>query len=82
MGSIIMSQSLIIGECFGLVSFATVSGVAGLFTLSGAAFGPTLAGLIYDATHSYQLAFIIFAALSIIALFVILFAKPPLISDE
>ncbi|UCH23751.1 MAG: MFS transporter, partial [Deltaproteobacteria bacterium] len=29
MGSIIMSQSLIIGECFGLVSFATVSGVAG-----------------------------------------------------
>lgn len=77
MGSIIMSQSLIIGECFGLVSFATVSGVAGLFTLSGAAFGPTIAGFIYDATQSYQLAFTIFAVLSIIAMFVIYFAKPP-----
>ncbi|UCH19793.1 MAG: hypothetical protein JSU83_14605, partial [Deltaproteobacteria bacterium] len=77
MGSIIMSQSLIIGECFGLVSFATVSGVAGLFTLSGAAFGPTIAGFIYDATHSYQMAFTIFAVLSIIAMFVILFARPP-----
>ena len=77
MGSIIMSQSLIIGECFGLVSFATVSGVAGLFTMSGAAFGPTIAGFIYDATQSYQMAFTIFAALSIIAMFVILFAKPP-----
>jgi cyanate permease len=72
-----MSQSLIIGECFGLVSFATVSGVAGLFTMSGAALGPTIAGFIYDATQSYQMAFTIFAALSIIAMFVILFAKPP-----
>jgi cyanate permease len=72
-----MSQSLIIGECFGLVSFATVSGVAGLFTMSGAALGPTIAGFIYDATQSYQMAFTIFAVLSIIAMFVILFAKPP-----
>ncbi len=77
MGSIIMSQSLIIAECFGLVSFATVSGVAMLFTMSGAAFGPTIAGFIYDATQSYQMAFTIFAVLSIIAMFVILFAKPP-----
>ncbi|MGD2269261.1 MAG: MFS transporter [Desulfobacterales bacterium] len=77
MGSIIMLQSLIIGECFGRVSFATVSGVAGLFTMSGAAFGPTIAGFIYDATQSYRVAFTIFAALSTIAIFVILFAKPP-----
>jgi len=37
MGNIIMMQSLITGECFGLVSFATVSGLAGVFTMSGAA---------------------------------------------
>jgi MFS family permease len=80
MGSIIMSQSLIIGECFGLVSFATVSGVAGLFTMSGAAFGPTIAGFIYDATQSYQMAFTIFAVLSIIAMFVIFFARPPAVN--
>jgi MFS family permease len=77
MGSIIMMQSLITGECFGLKSFATVSGIAGLFTMSGAAFGPMLAGFIYDATDSYRMAFTIFAVLSTLAMGVIYFAKPP-----
>ena len=77
MGSIIMMQSLIIGECFGLVSFATVSGLAGLFTMSGAAFGPTIAAVIYDATQSYQTAFTIFAVMSLAAIAVIYFARPP-----
>ena len=70
-----MMQSLIIGECFGLVSFATVSGFAGLFTLPGAAFGPTIAAAIYDANQSYQAAFTIFAALSLVAIIVIYFAR-------
>jgi MFS family permease len=77
MGSIIMMQSLITGECFGLMSFATVSGLAGLFTMSGAAFGPMLAGFIYDITDSYQMAFTIFAILSILAIVVIYFARAP-----
>jgi len=77
MGSIIMMLSLITGECFGLVSFATVSGLAGVFTMSGAAFGPSIAGFIFDATGSYQTAFTIFAAMSVVAILVIYFAKPP-----
>ena len=77
MGNIIMMQSLITGECFGLVSFATVSGLVGVFTMSGAAFGPSIAGVIFDATQSYQMAFTIFAAMSVVAILVIYFAKPP-----
>jgi len=77
MGNIIMMQSLITGECFGLVSFATVSGLAGVFTMSGAAFGPSIAGFIFDATQSYRIAFTIFAAMSAVAIVVIYFAKPP-----
>lgn len=77
MGNIIMMQSLITAECFGLVSFATVSGLAGVFTMSGAAFGPTIAGFIFDVTRSYQMAFTIFAIMSAIAALVIYFAKPP-----
>jgi MFS family permease len=77
MGNIIMMQSLITAECFGLVSFATVSGLAGVFTMSGAAFGPTIAGLIFDAAQSYRLSFTIFAAMSAFAILVICFAKPP-----
>jgi MFS family permease len=77
MGGMIMMQSLIIGECFGLVSYGTVSGWAGLFTIAGAALGPTLAGIIYDATQSYQGAFNIFAVVSLVASISILFARPP-----
>jgi MFS family permease len=77
MGSILMMQSLITGECFGLVSFATVTGVSGVFILAGAALGPAIAGFIYDITQSYQIAFTIFAAASIVAVFAIIFAKPP-----
>jgi sugar phosphate permease len=77
MGCILMMQSLIIGECFGLASFATVSGLVGVFVSLGAAIGPTIAGIVFDATQSYRMAFNLFAAVSILAMFAILFAKPP-----
>jgi len=82
MGGILMMQSLIIGECFGLVSFGTVSGWAGLFSMSGGAFGPLVAGLIYDATQSYRMAFTIFAFASMMAMLAILFARPPMPQAE
>ena len=77
MGSLIMMQSLIIGECFGIPSFGTVSGAIGLCCMPGAAFGPMIAGAIFDATQSYQGAFVLFAAASFVAMGVIYFAKPP-----
>ncbi len=75
MGSLIMMQSLLIGECFGIPSFATVSGAIGLCCMPGAAFGPVIAGVIFDATQSYQGSFILFAAASFIAMGVIYFAR-------
>jgi len=76
MGSIIMLQSLIIGECFGILSFATVSGTIGFFSMPGAAFGPMIAGVIFDASQSYQTAFIFFAGTSFVAMLAIIFARP------
>ena len=81
MGSILMMQSLIIGECFGLISYGTVFGSFRLFISCGAALGPTIAGFLYDATHSYRIAFTIFAAVRLVAILVIVFAKPPKISS-
>lgn len=72
-----MLQSLIVGECFGLVSFAATSGVIGFFSMSAAAFGPMIVGSIFDAYQSYQNAFTLFAGAGFPAMFVILFAKPP-----
>lgn len=77
MGSIIMTQSLITAECFGMISFATVSGLAGMFVGVGSAIGPTIAGMIYDTTRSYHAAFTSFAVVSVLAAVAILFAKPP-----
>lgn len=77
MGGIVMMQSLLIGECFGMVSFGTISGLSGVFTLTGAAFGPTIAGLIFDATRDYRAAFTIFAGASFLAMAAVFFARPP-----
>jgi len=76
-GNVVMLQSLIIGECFGQVSFGTVFGLAGLFISSVSSFGPMIAGLIYDATLSYTIAFSIFAAMSVFATLFLIYAKPP-----
>ena len=75
MGSLIMMQSLLIGECFGIPSFATVSGAIGLLCMPGAAFGPMIAGVIFDATQSYQGSFVLSAAASFIAMGTVYFAR-------
>lgn len=77
MGGIVMMQSLLIGECFGMVSFGTISGLSGMFSVTGAAFGPMIAGLIYDATRDYRIAFTIFALASLLAIGAVFFARPP-----
>lgn len=82
MGSIIMMQSLITAECFGMISFATVSGLMGMFVAVGSAIGPAMAGMIFDATQSYYVAFTLFAGVSLMAAVAILFAKPPVMAQE
>jgi MFS family permease len=82
MGNIIMMQSLIIGECFGMISFGTIFGVASLFTMAGSAFGPWLAGSLFDLSGSYRSVFMIFAAFSLFASVAVLFAKPRLSDSE
>jgi len=77
MGSILMMQSLITADCFGYLSFATVSGLASLFVISGSAFGPMLAGVIYDTTESYRSAFLLFVGMSVAAACAVYFAVPP-----
>ena len=77
MGGIVMMQSLLVGDCFGMVSFGTIIGFSGLFTQLGASFGPTIAGLIFDATHDYRIAFTIFGMTSLSAIVAVFFARPP-----
>lgn len=59
---------LITNDIFGPAGFNTVYGFINLFFYFGFAFGPPLAGFIFDATGSYQRVFIVTIILFIIAI--------------
>jgi len=77
MGGIVIMQSLLIGDCFGMVSFGRIVGFSGLFTQLGASSGPIIAGLIFDATQDYRISFTIFGIASLSAIVAVFFARPP-----
>jgi MFS family permease len=60
-------QSPYLAELFGLKYHGTIFGFT-LFLLGAGAFGPFIAGKIFDATSSYNLAFVMLAILSIFAI--------------
>lgn len=67
----------LIGDFFGRASIGAIVGF--IFALAGspAAFGPLIAGYIYDATKSYHAAFELSAALNLAALMLIFMLKKP-----
>lgn len=60
--------SLLIAESFGLSSLGIILGANTFIVMTGSAVGPILAGKIFDITSSYQLAFLLCAALSVVAI--------------
>lgn len=75
-GNIYLAQSLLIGELFGLVSFATVYGMVALSSQLGSGLGLILVGRLVDA-HGYTVPFLALAALDLVAAVIVLLAKPP-----
>jgi len=62
------TSSPLVAGLFGLSSHGLILGVTGLGNTIGGALGPFLAGYIFDVTGSYQVAFLICAAISIVGL--------------
>lgn len=69
-------QSPVVAELFGLRSHGIIFGVLYSITMVGAAFGPILAGYIFDITSSYQLAFWIGSGIAISGFILALLLKP------
>ena len=65
-GGMATAESPIIARLFGLGSHGLIFGVAGLGFTCGATIGPFLTGHIFDLTGSYQVAFLVCAALGAI----------------
>jgi len=77
-GATYVSIPLIIGNYYGVSSFAdimrVVNPVCTVFQFSA----PTLAGLMYDINHTYGLAILIACFMGLTGIVMILFCKPPL----
>ena len=68
--------SLIVAELFGLASLGVILGAVTLVEDTGHAIGPVLTGWIFDFTGSYQLAFSVCAAISMLSIILALLLRP------
>jgi predicted MFS family arabinose efflux permease len=68
---------MIVTTTFGLVAYGAIYGTMNLIHVSGSSTGPLVTGLIFDATKKYDLAFIIFIILYVIAIGLILVIRRP-----
>lgn len=75
-GAIFTVISPMLAKLFGLRSLGTILGFVVFVGTTGGAVGPILSGIIYDATGSYQPAFLLSLVLSILALIGVLFLRP------
>jgi MFS family permease len=76
-GGLASLQEPIRADYFGTKAFATIQGVSRSITTAGTFVGPVLAGLFYDFTKSYSVAFTIFAVVSVLSTLLMFLAKPP-----
>jgi OFA family oxalate/formate antiporter-like MFS transporter len=70
------SESPLVAGLFGLKSHGLILGVITFGFCMGAAVGPFLAGYIFDVADSYQVAFLVCAATSVIGLILTLLLHP------
>ena len=76
-GGVVVQQSPIVAELFGLKSHGLLLGIVMAIAMTGGSFGVFVGGKIFDLTASYQLAFLSCALLSVIGLILVLSLRPP-----
>ena len=75
-GGIICMMSPLTAELFGLRCHGALLGIIMFGSTIGGAIGPIVAGRIFDITSSYQMAFIICAAVAVAAFMIVIFLRP------
>jgi len=66
---------LIVAECFGVRHMARIYGALMLTLFPGGVLGPVFAGHVFDRLGDYRLAFVVFAALNLVALVLLAFVR-------
>jgi MFS family permease len=75
-GGMGVAESPLAAQLFGLRSHGLIFGVLGLGFTAGAALGPIVAGYMFDVADSYQAAFMLCAALTILSIIFTVLLKP------
>jgi MFS family permease len=77
MGNIFMMQALLVGEIYGITSFATVYGMTAAAGQTASGLGPVLVGALEQASGGYRLPFLVTTALTVVGAAVLSRAKAP-----
>jgi MFS family permease len=75
-GNILIMQSPLIAERFGVKDYARISARSGLISLTGNAGGPLLLGYIYDRSGGYALSYTVAGVCSLLGACFFLFSGP------
>jgi MFS family permease len=76
-GGISVIPQALIADYFGRRSYATIQGFRSSVQMGGIVIGPIVSGYVFDRTGSYYGAFLGFAGAALLAIVLVLLAKPP-----
>ena len=75
-GNVLMMQSLLIAQRFGVKDYARISARSGLISLTGTAIGPILIGSIRDAAGNYTVPYLVAGLVSLVGAIIFIFSGP------
>ncbi|MSO15486.1 MAG: MFS transporter [Ilumatobacteraceae bacterium] len=80
-GNVLMMQSLLIAERFGVKDYPRISARSGLVSLSGTAIGPILIGTIRDSSGGYTVPYLVAGCLSLVGALIFTTSGPAEVTD-
>ena len=80
-GNVLMMQSLLIAQRFGVKDYARISARSGLVSLTGTAIGPILVGSIRDAAGNYDTPYLVAGLISLVGAALFTFSGPAEVDD-
>ena len=75
-GNVLMMQSLLVAQRFGVKDYARISARSGLISLTGTAIGPILIGSIRDAAGNYTVPYLVAGLVSLVGAVIFIFSGP------
>ncbi|MEY3691010.1 MAG: hypothetical protein RJB57_665 [Actinomycetota bacterium] len=81
-GNVLMMQSLLIAQRFGVKDYARISARSGLISLTGTAVGPILIGSIRDAAGNYTVPYLVAGLVSLVGAAIFTMSGPAEATDD